>query len=66
MKTHLAVVGKSAFGATLTTTLCGRMSGKSTDGMNSDESRAAVTCKHCQAILKDANHWRFRKYLKGE
>lgn len=34
-------------GATLTTTLCGRMSGKSVDGMNIADTPGEVTCKIC-------------------
>jgi hypothetical protein len=62
MKTHLAVSKVSPFGGTLTTTLCGNMSGKSVDGMNSGEGHS-VTCKNCLKIMADKKHWRYRKYL---
>lgn len=62
MKTHLAVQTKAVFGGTMTTTLCGRMSSKSEDGMNSGE-REEVTCEHCKSILTNPKNWRYRKYL---
>lgn len=67
MKVHLAVSCKSAFGTgTLTTTLCGNMSGKSLDGINSTSDRAAVTCAHCRMILNWPEHWRHRKFISKD
>jgi hypothetical protein len=59
MVTHQAIVRKGPFGGTLTTTLCGRMNLKSTDGMNSSGNDEEVTCKFClkinqaRAVLKE-------------
>ena len=50
-KVHMYRQVERPNGAILTTTLCGRMSGKGADGINSTDKRAEVTCKFCLATL---------------
>ena len=50
MVTHQAIVREGPFGGRLTTTLCGRMNSKCTDGMNSAGNGDEVTCKFCLKI----------------
>lgn len=53
-KVHMAKVVERRNGALLTTTVCGRMSGKAQDGINSTDDRAKVTCKFCLRALSEA------------
>lgn len=69
MKTHLSISYTSkAFGPDchITSTLCGRESGKAEDGNNSEPDAAEVDCKLCLSIMADPKHWRHRKYISKE
>lgn len=52
IKVHMAKVVERRNGL-LTTTLCGRMSSKSQDGINSTDDPAKVTCKFCLRALSE-------------
>ena len=50
-KVHMFRQVERPNGAILTTTLCGRMSAKGADAINSTDDRAEVTCKFCLRAL---------------
>lgn len=52
MKTHFAKVTERPGGVIRTSTLCGRMSDRSADGINSAENANGVTCAFCLRKLE--------------
>lgn len=66
IKTHLAVGKELPNGCYRSSTLCGRESGKTIEinaEINAETDYKQITCKICQKILKDPQHWRYRKWL---